>query len=792
MFNAIEVASLFGTLELRDTATNTLRQFDSGLENTVNSMRRMGGELQGLGMAISAAVAPLVAFGAQGVRTAMTFDSAMAQISARTGVVGEDLERVRQLALQMGADTVFSAQDAADAMLELLASGQTVEQMMATLPSVLTAAAASGEDLGTTADNITNILASFQLGVEDSAAVVDALSRAAGASSADIGSLADGFANVGGVAAQFGLSVEQTAAMLAIFAENGIKGAEAGTQLKSMLLNMARRTENTATAWRMFGTSLYEANGDLRPIPRVLEDIERAARNMTDEDRQQAFQELAGSFGVVGLTALTSSIDMETMLNAMDESADAASVAEARMNTFEGAMSSLGGSIETLQISVFTPFMNNTLRPLVQQITEVVNAINTWAQANPEAVQSIINVVLAVAGLGAGLLGLGTVINFAATAIGGISALFTLLTGPIGLVVAAIAALAVAFATNFGGIRDFVASIIDDLQANFALILFYGEYYLGAIWEKIRPAWETLRDWFLTELVPALSDTFNNHVMPLVKRFVAFLSGIWDIVGPHLERLYNWFVTDGLPGILSFITDKVIPNFNNFLDLVGGVWEVVSPALKQFADWFLNSALPSIVEFFKTRVMPIFNAFIVLVTNLWDVISPPLKKMADWFLNSGLPQIVSRVEAAIQLIGMLAGALGDPFSVTRTGLGGKGAPDKGGGVGGTSSFDKSSVFNVSSTIGGSGTPFNNVGTAFAGRALPMRAAGGPVSGGSPYIVGERGPELFVPGASGSIVPNNRMGGVQIGNLTVQYNAMNGGQADYEGFVAFLERVASGA
>jgi ABC-type transporter Mla subunit MlaD len=182
LFNAIEVASLFGTLELRDTATQTLRQFDSSLDRTAQNLQNIGGRLQGLGLAISAAVAPLVGFGAQGVRTAMTFDSAMAQISARTGTVGEDLERVRQLALQMGADTVFSAQDAADAMLELLASGQTVEQMMSTLPSVLTAAAASGEDLGTTADNITNILASFRLGVEDAGSVVDALSRAAGAS----------------------------------------------------------------------------------------------------------------------------------------------------------------------------------------------------------------------------------------------------------------------------------------------------------------------------------------------------------------------------------------------------------------------------------------------------------------------------------------------------------------------------------------------------------------------------------------------------------------------------------
>jgi len=439
--SAIEVASLYAVLDLKNSAGPVLQQFDRQLDQTVQNMQRVGGQLQGLGMAISAAVAPLVAFGTQGVRTAMSFDSAMAEISARTGTMGEELEQVRQLALQMGAATVFSAQDAADAMLELLASGQTVEQMMATLPTVLTAAAASGEDLGTTADNITNILASFQLGVEDAAMVVDTLSRAAGASSADIGSLADGFANVGGVAAQFGLSVEETASILAIFAENGIKGSEAGTQLRSMLQNMSRDTDSVQAAWKAFGSSMYDAQGNLRPIGRILEDIEQASKNMTSEQRQRAMQDLAGSYGIMGLTALTSSIDMENMIASMDASADAASVAQARMNTFEGAMDSLGGSIETLQISVFTPFMNNVLRPLVQQITDVVNAINTWAQANPEAVSSIINVVLAVAGLGAGLLGLGTVINFAATAMSGISLLIGALTSPIGLAVIAIGAL---------------------------------------------------------------------------------------------------------------------------------------------------------------------------------------------------------------------------------------------------------------------------------------------------------------------------------------------------------------
>lgn len=724
MFNAIEVASLFGTLELRDTATNTLRQFDSGLETTVNNMRRVGGELQGLGLAISAAVAPLVAFGTQGVRTAMSFDSSMAEISARTGTMGEELEQVRQLALQMGADTVFSAQDAADAMLELLASGQTVEQMMATLPTVLTAAAASGEDLGTTADNITNILASFRLEVDQAGSVVDALSRAAGASSADMGSLADGFANVGGVAAQFGLSVEQTAAMLAIFAENGIKGAEAGTQLKSMLLNMARRTENTATAWRMFGTSLYEANGDMRPLPRVLEDIERAARNMTDEDRQRAFQELAGSFGVVGLTALTSSIDIETMLNAMDASADAASVAEARMNTFEGAMSSLGGSIETLQITVFTPFMNNVLRPLVQQITDVVNAINTWAAANPEAVSTIINVVLAVAGLGAGLLALGTVINFAATAMSGISILIGALTSPIGLAVLAIGALIAALSVP-----------PQQWEVMWNTMTFYANYAINRL---VAFFWDNLAKPIGDALASIPTDTF-----------VAIAVGV-GVLG----------------GVLAI---QAIPA------AITAIATAVTGLAAAFGAWMVAAA-PMI------GILLVIGGLVLAYATNWMGFRDTVNSIGDAIRNlaSAMKGLAS-TEVPWWLRSQEEGGLRSNWDI------GNVLPSPGTGV-----ANKPFVaFNGSSVKGGSGTAFVNKGTAFmgGGTAIPMRAAGGPVSGGSPYIVGERGPELFVPGSSGSIVPNGRMGGMQIGQLTVQYNAMNGGQQDYEGFVMFLEQIA---
>jgi TP901 family phage tail tape measure protein len=249
------------------------------------------------GAGISQLTAPLAGFGQQGIEVAANFESAMAEISARTGTVGEDLEKVRQFALQMGADTSFSAQNAADAFLQLLSSGQSTTEAMATLPAVLAAAAASGEDLGATADYLTDIMAAFQLEVGDAAMVSDVLAQAAGASSADIASLAQGFNNVGSVASNFGMSVEDVAAALALLAENGIKGAEAGTALRSMLTHITSGTEEVEGTLNQLGVSLTDAAGSFRPLNDIIEDLNKAmnstrtvttrVNNLTADQRTQ-------------------------------------------------------------------------------------------------------------------------------------------------------------------------------------------------------------------------------------------------------------------------------------------------------------------------------------------------------------------------------------------------------------------------------------------------------------------------------------------------------------------------
>jgi hypothetical protein len=147
-----------------------LREAENGLKSVAKKagafgkqlgegLKSAGDTMTGLGTSIGTLIAPLAGFGVAGVMVAADFESSMNEISARTGIVGEDLDMIRQFALKMGADTAFSAQQASDAFLQLLSSGSSAAEAMATLPAVLDLAAASGMDLGVTADVLTDILA---------------------------------------------------------------------------------------------------------------------------------------------------------------------------------------------------------------------------------------------------------------------------------------------------------------------------------------------------------------------------------------------------------------------------------------------------------------------------------------------------------------------------------------------------------------------------------------------------------------------------------------------------------
>lgn len=385
---------------------NLQNQFDGFVSKTMQSVSQFGQNMANFGMGLTQMMTPVAAVGAVGIRTAANFQDSMAEIAARTGLTGEALDAIRDKALRLGADTQFSTQQAADAFLQLLTSGSSVEQAMLQIDAVLAGAAASGADLGFAADALTDVMATMGLEAEQSYEAMQILIDATGSSSATFSDMAQGFGNVGPIAKDFGLSMEETAAILAVFNENGIKGAEAGTNLKSMLLGLASPTKSTQQAWNKLGISLFDAEGNVRNINDVLLDLEDKMSTLSDEERIRLSNALAGSFGQVGLSALVASGGIGDMLHTMSQQADMSEIAEKRMSTFNGQITSLMGSMQVLLIETFTPFLD-FLAPLISQAIDVVNALSAWVKENEALTLQVVKFLGVLTTMGPLLVGLG-------------------------------------------------------------------------------------------------------------------------------------------------------------------------------------------------------------------------------------------------------------------------------------------------------------------------------------------------------------------------------------------------
>lgn len=702
------------TLETLFTANTS--GFDSGIGHVKSALggtqqavagqvTRIGDSLTRIGTALAPVTLALGGIGYASLNAASTFDSSMAEISARTGLVGQDLQRIREYALQMGADTAFSARESADAFLQLLTSGQSAEQAMATLPIVLDMAAASGEDLGYTADALTDIMAQFSLTTSDAAGVADALAQAAGASSADIASLTQGFANAGPVAYRFGLDVADTAATLAVLSENGIKGAEAGTALKSMLLNMTRDTTEVTAAWTELGTSFYDAAGNARPLEDVLADIKVGLEGMPVEEQNRLLQDLAGSYGVVALSALMGDLSIEGMKESMSEQATASDVAAARMDTFAGTFDQLKGAIETLQIEAFTPFMNDTLKPFVGDVAEAIGKVAAWAAANPELTKTIVTLGAGVLALGTATLALGPVISAVGAVIGALS-----------LPLLAVAGVAVAVATNFGGIRDAIQQVIDGLKTG--------------------------------DLVSVLDG--------IVDTLAAIPMGIAEWIGKQVgidvpAGMKAWEgVIDNIKTILSVLPGKigaVITNLTGFT--LPEAWNALKYVLSDIKG-FVTTLITKVGDFIARVAEIVVPDALAVMHALWGEIAGFLGGLAD--LVGGFISAVSQIQVpgALRemagLIGAVASGLGQiGGQILPGGRNDQEAAGRAGGIGAPTGMDATLAAKLSPAY--AEAMFSTGRRDSGGRGLP----------GVPYLIGTGAqPEVFVPDSAGTFYP--RAGG----------------------------------
>jgi TP901 family phage tail tape measure protein len=548
------------------------QEFNGFIQQTGSMMQFWGSQIAGFGQNMMLWTAPVGIAVATGLNVAADFDSVLTEIQARTGLTADAMEQVRQTALQLGADTAFSSQQAADAFLNLLTAGLSVEESLATLPQVLTAAAAGGMDLATAADLTTSIMASFNLSAQDTTAIIDSMSRAAAASPATMNEIGIAMQDVGGLARMYNLSLDQTAAILAIFARNGIRGAEAGTQLRSMLRNLSDPTQVTQAAWDALGTSLYNADGSMRNLDEVLVDIRAGLVNLPVQQQNEIINQLAGSYGMAGFNALLASEGIAAMEASMAEQSAATEVARARMAAFSGVIEAFKGSIETLWITVLTPFMNNVLRPLIGGedgkggITGIANAFTAWAAANEPLVQNIMTLVFALLGLGPTLFAVGRGIQL-------FGFFLTVVANPLAWIIAAIGGLAYLFRGQLLGALQTARSAIDmffQLIQNGVPILTALQTAIGATfgtWDWSQIGVDILNG--LSAGVSSMGVWVNDTLIsPLVSAF-AYVD--WGAVGNTILQGIGLAISL-YSGWINFVTDNILnPLFTNARNALGTI-----------------------------------------------------------------------------------------------------------------------------------------------------------------------------------------------------------------------------
>lgn len=405
--------------------TRELAEAESVLLNMGTSMEKVGGKFKSagekidrVGSALSLGVtAPLVGIGTAAVNAGNDFEAQMSRVSAIADAYGDELEQLREQAIELGASTSFSATGAAEAMENLASAGFKTQEIMEAMPGMLDLAASSGEDLATSADIAASTLRGFQLNASDAAHVADVLAKNAADTNAAIVDTGYAMKYIAPVAASVGWSLEEVTAAIGKMADAGIKGEQAGTTLRGALTRLMKPTDDMYAVMEDLGISFYDAQGKMKPLSTIIDDLQKSMKGLTDEQRDNNLAYLFGTEALSGMKVLLASSkeELDRMTEGLKNADGAAKkMADTMLDNTKGSIEEMNGSLETAGITI-----QKQLAPWITKGAEKVTELaNEFANLDENTQGS----VLAMAGIAAAS---GPVVKGLGKVTGGIGKLVT-------------------------------------------------------------------------------------------------------------------------------------------------------------------------------------------------------------------------------------------------------------------------------------------------------------------------------------------------------------------------------
>ena len=366
----------------------------AAMEKISKSAEKFGKKTEQIGKKMMPVTAGVTAIGTASVVTANNFEDAMSQAAGALDKPMEQMGELRNLAIQMGQETIFSATEAGNAITELAKGGLSEGQIQAgALQTAMDLAAASGMSLGDAANVVVQTMGAFGIEANNSAEAANALAGAAAASSTDVQPLTEALAQCSAGAKNAGWSVQETTAVLGKFADAGITGSDAGTSLKTMLQRLSAPTDKAATMIENLGIQTRDSNGNMLGASEMAEELQNKLGGLDAATRDAALQTIFGSDAMRAAIILTGSgaEGLEKYEKATNDQEAAQRMANSQMGEGSRAIEELKGSLETASIII-----GDTLAPIIQKVAEIItNLVNKFTSL-PQGMQTTI---IAIAGI---------------------------------------------------------------------------------------------------------------------------------------------------------------------------------------------------------------------------------------------------------------------------------------------------------------------------------------------------------------------------------------------------------
>ena len=642
---------------------NELKRLTTEANNSHTALEKMGvlGEtlqsagdkISGVGQKLLPVTAGVTALGTIAVKTGADFDAAMSKVAAVSGATGSEMDALREKAREMGSKTKFSASEAADAMNYMAMAGWKTNDMLSGIEGIMNLAAASGEDLASTSDIVTDALTAFGLSASDSGHFADILAAASSNANTNVSMMGETFKYAAPVLGSLGYSAEDSA-----------------------ITNLAKPTDTVASAMEQYGISLTDSSGKMYSLRELMEQLRQKLGGLSEAEQAQAAASLFGKEAMSGMLAIIngSPADFEKLSNAIDTCSDAVDgyngttekMAAVMQDNLAGQVTILKSQLEELAIS-FSDILMPTIRSIVSRIQELVDKLN---QLDPQTKETIAKIALVAAALGPMLIALGKTVSSVGTVFSAISklpALFSAVqsgigavTGALGVslspllaVIAAVAALAAAFVhlwntnetfkNNIIGIWEQIKSTFTGLTQGITDRLNALGFDFESFTDVLKAAWDGL----CNLLAPIFEGVFQN--------ISNIFSGFADIFLNSLDVLIGLFTGDweqcwnGIKGIFTSIWNFVVNTFRNIMNTLKGIadvvlgwfgtsWNEVWTSIKTFFvdTWnsiasFFTGIVTGIRDFFVNTWTSISNTFTAIVTAIQTVATTVFTAIRDFF-----------------------------------------------------------------------------------------------------------------------------------------------------------------